>query len=376
MITNRLASLILILFCSIPFSVSAHCGGKHTGDHPHCSGGGGGGGEPAGNPSFVYSTAQSNQFMRVMDADGSNDRVLSKTLGAGGGVFGPQPSWAPTRDEVAWVDKKFRKPSGIVVFPLDGNAYAPEDACAGETLCLLFENTSTFEAGGGGGDTLDWGNAACPIANGLSGRYIAFIGLGDFHVNDDDDFDTDLFLINRDDPATLTAPINVTNQANEDLRGVAWSSDGQRIAVYAHASGVNGSPNGNIAIIDVCDGFARQEVQLPVNDPIQSLYVVDWAQDGSDRLAVSSSQGVWIVDFTNSLTAPTITAVEGISGPLQLNETLNATWSPNGNELAISFVGSDDIRAVAIIDVSTTSITSTLSGTSPGRIDWRLEDPP
>ena len=87
--TIAATAFVVTVALLVPEFANAHCGGKHTGNHPHCSGGGdGGGGVPAGNPSFVYSTLTSNSFMRVVDAAGSNDRVLSKTLGASGGVFG------------------------------------------------------------------------------------------------------------------------------------------------------------------------------------------------------------------------------------------------------------------------------------------------
>jgi len=38
----KFTSLVLISIFLIPLDASAHCKGKHTGDHPHCTGGGGG----------------------------------------------------------------------------------------------------------------------------------------------------------------------------------------------------------------------------------------------------------------------------------------------------------------------------------------------
>jgi len=38
---SRFTTLVLISIFLIPSNASAHCKGKHSGDHPHCTGGGG-----------------------------------------------------------------------------------------------------------------------------------------------------------------------------------------------------------------------------------------------------------------------------------------------------------------------------------------------
>ena len=37
----RLSTFLLITMMLVPIDASAHCKGKHTGDHEHCTGGGG-----------------------------------------------------------------------------------------------------------------------------------------------------------------------------------------------------------------------------------------------------------------------------------------------------------------------------------------------
>ena len=50
---RRLSIFLLITMMLVPIDVSAHCKGKHTGNHPHCSGGGGGGGSDTNVPFAV-----------------------------------------------------------------------------------------------------------------------------------------------------------------------------------------------------------------------------------------------------------------------------------------------------------------------------------
>ncbi len=49
----RLLALSLIILVAIPTGVYAHCEGKHSGNHPHCSDGGGGGGGGGGSDTNV-----------------------------------------------------------------------------------------------------------------------------------------------------------------------------------------------------------------------------------------------------------------------------------------------------------------------------------
>lgn len=114
--------------------------GFTDGDDPDCGGdgdGGSGGSGTEANPSFVYSTIGDGGVMRVMDADGANNRRLSP-ISATYAIFGPTPHWGPAGQEVAWLDWKFNRWSGIVVVRLDGDVHPVGDPCAGKKSCLLF----------------------------------------------------------------------------------------------------------------------------------------------------------------------------------------------------------------------------------------------
>ncbi|VUX55294.1 exported protein of unknown function [uncultured Woeseiaceae bacterium] len=347
------------------------------GDDPDCGGdgdGGSGGGGTEGNPSFVYSTIGDGGVMRVMDADGSNNRRLSQ-IAATYAIIGPTPHWGPDGNEVAWVDWKFNRWSGIVVVRLDGGPHPVGDPCGGETSCLLFEDSGDFEATG----PLDWGVPSCEIANSIAGdRFIAFRGRG--YIHDPDQVDEDFFLINRENPATsIDDLINVTNTQDEGLGALTWSDDSQRIAVYATSVANPWGESGNIAIIDVCNGFSRTEITLPdESHPIQRVHFMDWGmQQGLDYILVTSSGGVWIVPVvTDPNTTPD--PIQIVTSDNQFNDPFHAVWSPDGTEIAVAYGESDGSAAIAILDVTNVFnplLVRTISATKrAGRIDWRLED--
>jgi WD40 repeat protein len=355
---NRIMLVLVVLVLAFGNTALAGPDCNRKPDHPSCGGGGGGGGAPAGNPSFVYSTRENHSVVRVMDADGSNDRAISKTAGS--------PHWGPDGNEIAWVDGKFNKWRGIVVARLDGSPHPVGDPCEGETLCILFEDTNSLEV-----RDLDWGDSACPVLNGLTGRYIAFIGHGDFHGTDFED--SDLFLINRDDAETLSAPVNMTNRPNEDLQGVAWSPDGQRIATYAHDEA---SRNGEIIIIDICNGYSRTEIQLPANHPVQRPHTLDWVQNGSEKLLAMNSDGIWIIDFTTSVTSPMISIIASENGPAVINQPISTVWSPNGNEIAVTNRKADLSMELITFDISAPASFQVIGGVKPWNVDWRTPDMP
>jgi WD40 repeat protein len=353
---NRIMVVLVVLVLAFGSTALAGPNCNRKPDHPSC--GGGGGGAPVGNPSFVYSTRENNSVMRVMDADGSNDRALFRTQGS--------PTWGPAGNEIAWVDWKFKKWRGIVVARLDGSPHPVDDPCAGETLCVLFEDTNSLEVG-----ELDWADSACPVLNGLTGRYMAFIGHGEFHPGDFED--SDLFLINRDDAATLTTPVNMTDTPNEDLRGVSWSPDGQRIATYAHDEA---SQNGAIIIIDICNGYSRTEISLPANHPIQRPQTLDWVQNGSEKLLAMNSDGIWIIDFTTSITSPMISLIASKTGPAVINQPISTVWGPNGNKIAVTNRTADLNMELITFDIIAPADVQVIGGVSPWHVDWRTPDMP
>jgi len=75
----RLTTLVLISILLMPFDASAHCDGKHTGNHPHCDGGGDdGSGEYTGSEGVQF--VQSGEPGFPSRADGY-DYFISGTAG-------------------------------------------------------------------------------------------------------------------------------------------------------------------------------------------------------------------------------------------------------------------------------------------------------
>jgi hypothetical protein len=287
-------------------------------------------------------------------------------------ILGPTPHWGPGGQEVAWLDWKFNRWSGIVVARLDGEPHPAGDPCAGETSCLLFEDTPNLEAFA----FLDWGVPACIAGSNFNDRFIAFLGRG--YIRDPDQFDFDVFLINRDNPAGL---INITDTQGEGLNALTWSGDGQRIAVHAVAEPPDEWPvNSYIAIIDVCgEGFPRTAVPLPPNHPVQNVQFLDWGTNfGVDYILVTTFGGVWIVEVVTGTTAPT--PIQIMTTDNQFNDPNQAVWSPDGTMMAIAHTDSDGSAVVTILDVTDVFnplLVRTIHPTKrAGRIDWRLEDGP
>ncbi len=361
------------------------CAGPKADRPPECDDGGGDGGSgdsgTEGNPSFVYSTIGNGGVMRVMDADGSNNRRLSQ-IAATYAIRGPTPHWGPAGQEVAWADWKHNRWSGIVVVRLDGSPHPVGDLlCAGETSCLLFEDSDEFEAGG----PLDWGVPGCIQDSNSNDRFIAFRGRGYFDVNNPDQIVEDVFLINRENPATsIDELINVTNTSNERVNGLAWSDDSQRIAVYATSEANPWGQSGNIAIIDVCNGFSKSEISLPEGHAIQRVLFLDWGKqsNGMDYIAVTTTGGVWIVEVVTDPSAPPTPRQIVTIGPQanQFTDPFHAVWSPDATEMAVAYGDSNGGAAIAILnvtDVSNPYLVRTISvGKPAGNIDWRLEDIP
>ena len=93
----RLTTLVLVSILLIPFDASAHCKGKHTGDHPHCAGGGGGGddgsGEYVGSSGVDFITpsdVSSHDYHIVGTSGGDNITAGSGTDLIEGGAGGDE----------------------------------------------------------------------------------------------------------------------------------------------------------------------------------------------------------------------------------------------------------------------------------------------
>jgi len=79
---SRLTTLVLISILLVPFNASAHCNGKHSGDHPHCadSGGDGGSGEYTYSEGVVRTPSGDSNFDYEIVGTPARD-----TINAGGG---------------------------------------------------------------------------------------------------------------------------------------------------------------------------------------------------------------------------------------------------------------------------------------------------
>jgi hypothetical protein len=73
----RLSILLLITVMLVPFDASAHCKGKHTGDHPHCVGGGDPP-DPGGSadPQLVYRDRDNLPASFLANANGSSQTQI------------------------------------------------------------------------------------------------------------------------------------------------------------------------------------------------------------------------------------------------------------------------------------------------------------
>jgi WD40 repeat protein len=383
---NRLANpafaLLSFVILAVAPSADAAKGGNGNGN----GGGSGGDGGETANPSFVYSTSGRGSVIRIMNEDGSDDQLLSNRLSQDYDPVGTAPTWSPAGDEVAWVDAKYRKPSGLFVYPLDGQPFPAGDKCAGQTRCLLLENSDGLRVTGprSVGDPVDWEVSACNIASIPTGPVIAFIGVYGEHPNNE----RDLYVVGRNDPSSLANPVNLAPTVDESINAIAFSPDGGRLAYFAFDdSGSNTTGygiDGRIDIIDLCaPGLPVASIILPVttldsDSPIQRVRSIDWSPTGANQLLVTGGEGVWVVDFTVSPEDPVITAVIGLSGisaPIQtgFDDIIDAAWSPTGNRIAVALQDYDTgIKELVIIDPSADAIEAVITKEDLGRIDWRM----
>ena len=80
---RRLSTIFLFTLMLLPIGVSAHCKGKHTGDHPHCQGG-----DPGGDPGSELALSVSFRCSDVgIDRSCAPTGSADRLQGDGGGAF-------------------------------------------------------------------------------------------------------------------------------------------------------------------------------------------------------------------------------------------------------------------------------------------------
>ncbi len=265
-------------------------------------GGGGGGGAPApSDPAIACDLVRKSgqADLIVMDADGSNQRVLVAGAGQGNALHA---AWSPDGTHVAF--NGTGSGPGIYTVNVDGTG--------------LSRIVATAAAAG----TLAWSPAASPDG---AAKIVFTSG------------DEDLWLANVDGSGLR----NLTGTSARGEFDPTWSPDGAHIA--AVRTGGNGGAGPDLVVFDLgVDGGGNVvivgETSLvvgvagsPLRGSSNTLRGPDWSRDGT-RIAIGARLGggqedVYVIDLTAPAAARNVTSAASADDG-------HATWSPDDGRLA------------------------------------------
>jgi len=289
-------SILLIGIWAIT-PATAHCGGNHTGNHPHCSGGGG-----TPNAEIIYLKPSSS--IMVANADGSNQ------------------STALSDSSISYI---FTHPS----WTSDGNGFLFAADFAGAGIYFqAFNNTTGFADG----DpqlltTVTETNLAAPkMSPGPSVDGNVKIVFADQQGNGT----SDLFLMNSDGSnVTRLTPLDGASDVSP-----RWSPYSDQIVVLAYDSASNQS----IQVIDLVLNSGTGQIEeggrtnLTVAGVLSTLYVHSpvWSPDGGSVMVSAADSSnfddLYLIPVANPALATNITNTSNI-------DEKDAIFSPDGTQI-------------------------------------------
>ena len=242
---------------------------------------------PPADPAIAFRATGSGTNLMVMNADGSNQRILLNGT-KGTNVISCSPNWAPDGNRIAFYSDIWG--SGIYIINKDGTG--------------LLKVIAMHEGGTYGAGHPHWS------PDGLRLIYSDSLGPG---------LNEDLYLV--DAVANAGSRINLTNSPNIGEFYPCWEPNGLRLAAM---------DDGSIIIFNLLepdgthDWMAVPLWNITESGPLANEFTVqpEWARF-SDKIVVSAADDIWVIDFTDpgNLTYRNLTQTPDI-------RERNPCWSP------------------------------------------------
>ncbi|MDX1486004.1 MAG: hypothetical protein R3229_16150 [Alphaproteobacteria bacterium] len=278
------AATALLLIVAPP-SAQAHCAGKHTGDHPHCSGE-----EPPPppadfNPELVW--IKDGQHIVVANRDGTNPTIIF-TRSSGQAMS--SVSWSPGGLEILFPITEGPQGPGIYRLPIfDGVADATHPR--GNFSVGAPTRVGASQPGVSFISRAHWSPVPAPDGN----YWIAFTA----YVSETENCN-EVFLINPADAGGQPISLDVCPRFADDL---TWSPDGTRLAVTTAVGAIGdleifsleaGGPG--LVVSDHVSLLLGNEFLDPTSDLANSyLDKMDWSNTLTRNEIVASGGGLWII---------------------------------------------------------------------------------
>lgn len=353
----RLSLFMLIAMMLVPTGVSAHCKGKHTGEHEHC--GGGGGEDPPANPAFaIAGDGASTGSVFLMNVDGSNyESIFNRKTARGLSVW--DVKWSPDGNRITY-DERYNEP--IYTVNVDGTDV--------KEINPTFNNVAIVA-----GD-FEWRRV-----DALNSSRIFFIG-GD--PNDGRTLFWDVYVIDPEGSSQQEAILLTSGDPTDYVRDFAVSVDGTQMVVRYYGDAQKWSDRDSELVwfqLSVVDGsIVATEIGNIIPNGFTGLDDPSpgpWANENNWLLLIDQNQ-LFVIDMASW----TVTPLLGGSAPINPGCVRSPTWSPADIQIAFDvqcFGNQPKNEGIHIVDFTGPSaqapyvdnLVQVTTGLGRIKLDWR-----
>ena len=354
-------AMLLAALVVVPQGVAnAHCGDKHTGNHPHCADGGDPGGEdPAANPALAFTTF-ADDSIKLIDVDGSNlEQIFSKKVERGLWIWSLH--WSPDGSRIAFLERTDQDGTFTIVDPDGSNPVFNQPNFDGMDLLPV----KLFE----------WRNVDIAV-NGSPTRF--FFLAAPIGSNSGHSAYWDIYTMEPGSGPVQNAHRMTVSGTGARITDITVSPDGSQIAaVYYHDYG-NADPYLHLYKLGVgLDGelMITETFDItPATTPSGSFspYNMRWANT-SDKILYTDENDVFVLDILNG---SYVTQLEGGRIGLDIGCIRSPVWSPGDSKIAFDVqCWNKSQEGIRIADVGIDSVTGELALTNIVQITTGIGQP-